>query len=123
MSAFKDTEIGEIIKTSQDTPQVTPQVEMLDRFAIDSRCYFSNKLTIIWQLFGDSGDYLAISELSARLLGHNWVRNGSNRLKIIPQKSRDIFVTFMGHIGQISDIYRTYNKNAKSVSKGNINEF
>jgi len=87
MNALKDTEIGEIIKTPQDTSQVSPQVnlqvEMLDRFAIDSRCNFSNKLTITWRLFGESADYLAISELSARLLGHNWVRNGSNRLKIM----------------------------------------
>ncbi|MBU4077605.1 MAG: hypothetical protein KKI06_13045 [Euryarchaeota archaeon] len=83
----------------------------------------SKGLAITWRFFGESGDYLAISEVIAMLLGRNWVTNGSNRLKIIPQKSRDIFVTFMGHIGQISDIYWTYNKNAKSVSKGNIMNF
>lgn len=39
---------------------------------------FSNKLAIIWRLFGDSGDYLAILEVIAVLLGHNWVTIGSN---------------------------------------------
>lgn len=39
---------------------------------------FSNKLAIIWRLLGDSGDYLAILEVIAVLLGHEWVIHSVN---------------------------------------------
>jgi hypothetical protein len=48
----------------------------------------SKGMAITWRFFGESYDYLAISEVIAVLLGRNWVTNGSNRLKIIPQKNR-----------------------------------
>lgn len=44
---------------------------------------FSNKLAIIWRLLGDSGDYLAILEVIAVLLGHNLGTNGSHIASIL----------------------------------------
>jgi len=92
MSAFMKITRNEIEQVTEHVPE---QV-------VDLMGYEGKGVAITWRFFGESGDYLAISEVIAKLLGRNWVTNGPYFASIFNKKILPHFQrTWMTRIGQI----------------------